>query len=145
MQDNEMSRICLMGSTHGINTARNIILQKVMESDIKDVTSGKIRTINIFTAFKKKDTHIENIHPQHMDSSDSQVQAPYLSSQYVGLLHLALSCHIQNVAAYVGDVRLTTLKILPSGEVKVMIEKLFTSSFHLSLLTLTSLKIWSLI
>ena len=76
----EMSRIHDMGSKHGTSTARNIILQKVKESDIKNVKFGKIGVFNIFTAFKKKDTYVENIHPQLDDSGGSQVQAPYLSS-----------------------------------------------------------------
>ena len=80
VQDYEISRIHLMGSTHSINTARNIILQKVKEFNIKDVTFGKIGALNIFTASKKKDTYVENIHPKLEDSSGSQVHAPYLSS-----------------------------------------------------------------
>ena len=74
-----MSRIHLLGSTQSINTARNINLQKLVESDIKDVKFGKIWVFDIFTASKKNDRYVENIHPQLEDSGDSQIQAPYLS------------------------------------------------------------------
>ena len=80
MQDHEMSRIHLIGFIHSRNTNRNIILQKVKESDIKDVRCGKIGAFNIFTASKKNDRYVENIHPQLEDCGDSQVEAPYLSS-----------------------------------------------------------------
>ena len=131
-----MSRIHLLGSTQSINTARNINLQKLVESDIKDVKFGKIWVFDIFTASKKNDRYVENIHPQLEDCGDSQVQAPYLSSWHVGLLHLALSCHVWCVAAYVGDVKLWTAELLPSGEVKITIEKttyIFLPSFPLDI------------
>ena len=54
-----------------VEYTRNIILQKVKESDIKDVTFGKIRLLNIFTASKKKNKYVENIYPQLEDSGDS--------------------------------------------------------------------------
>ena len=38
-----MHRKLLMESKHGINTARNIILQKVKESDIKDIVLRKAK------------------------------------------------------------------------------------------------------
>ena len=121
--DHGKSRIHLMGSTDGVHTARNIIQQKVKESDIKDLTFGKIGAFDIFTASKKNDIYVENIPPQLEDSGVSQVQAPYLSSRHVGLLHLALSCYTQWVDEYVGDVRQTTAELLPSGQVQVTMEK----------------------
>ena len=125
VQDHERSRIHLMGSAHGLQTARNLIQQKVKESDLRDVTFGKIEAFDIFTASKEQDRNLGNIPPQLEDSGDSQVQTHYLSSRNISLLHLALSCHVQcaAVAAHVGDVRQTTAELLPSGEVKVTIEK----------------------
>ena len=68
-----MSSIHPVGSTHGINTTRNIFLQKVKESKIKEISFAKIRAFYIFNASKKKDRYVENIHPQLDDSGDSQV------------------------------------------------------------------------
>ena len=63
VQDYDMSRIHLIGSTHCINTSRHIILQKVKESDIKYITFGKIGAFNIFTASKTKNAYVKNIYP----------------------------------------------------------------------------------
>ena len=40
MEDHGRSRIHLMESSHGVQTARKIIGEKVKESDLRDVTFG---------------------------------------------------------------------------------------------------------
>ena len=65
-----------METAYSLDTTRIIIQQKVKESNLKDVTFGKIESFNIFTTSKEHDKN-----QQFEDSDDSQVQTPYLSSQ----------------------------------------------------------------
>ena len=69
-----------MASTYSLHTARNIIQQKVKESDLKDVIFGTSEAFNIFTASKEQDRNLDNIHAQHEDNCDSQVETLYMSS-----------------------------------------------------------------
>ena len=76
VEDHGRSRIHLMGSSHGVQTARRIIEEKVKESDLRDVTFGNIGAFDIFTAQLEQDTKLENISPQLQDSQDSHLMSP---------------------------------------------------------------------
>ena len=59
--EGHQTRIHLMGSPDRIETAHKIIEEKVKESDLRDITFGKIGAFNIFAASVEQDTKLENI------------------------------------------------------------------------------------